>query len=417
MYKTNLRTVLMVLALTLCCASLTGTARAASYKVLKDLDTLVGRAPIGALTFDSAGDLYGTTANGGGPLGSGFGTVFQLTPTGNGSWSIRALYVFPRTGDDGKFPRWNPFVDDQGNVYGVTLGGGSSNDGVLFQLTPDGSGLWNEKVLYNYSLDSSGHGANALLRDAAGNYFGTAAEGGVHGIFDRGTAYELSPAVGGGYNLQILHYFTTAKSDGNGPGSNLVQDAAGNFYGTTRHGGAYDMGTVFKISRALHGGWNEEVIYSFNGRDGWLPLGAIAIDSAGNLYGTTEYGGGSSNNVGPGTLFQLSPAGNNTWRLTNIHLFGRSENDGSDPTSGVSVDATGNVYGTTYSGGAHNEGTVFEFSPDGNGGWIGKILHAFNGDDGAGPSCQLIFDQSGNLYGTTRYGGANGNGVVFEITP
>jgi uncharacterized repeat protein (TIGR03803 family) len=396
-----------------------GSSYAATYKVLKSLTSLDGIHPEGGLVFDAAGNLYGTSSFGGGPLGAGYGSVFELEPSNSGPWRERALHIFQRNSRDGEFPHWNPIFDPQGNLYGTTSSGGVDGyyGGTIFELTPTAQELWKETLIYQFhSYD--GYDPNQILRDDAGNFYGTTEGGGVHGFYyDFGLAYKLTPMEGGGYTQQVLHYFTTADNDGMSPRSNLVQDVAGNFYGTTKGGGLYDQGSVFELSQSVSGGWHEQVIYSFSGKDGWWPIGSIAIDAAGNIYGTTKFGGTPNSNIGPGNLFELSPAGDGTWTEKNIHVFEANDNDGYQPLGGVTLDADGNLFGTTYGGGPANAGTVFEFSPTDSGVWTGHILHSFNGVDGGGPSGQLILDNNGNLYGTTAGGGEDYNGVVFEITP
>lgn len=408
------KTALSWLALTLAVLIMPASSWGASYKVLKALYGLDGAGPVGDLVFDAAGNLYGTARSGGGPLGTSDGSVFMLTPSNNGPWSEKALFVFTRIGSDGEFPRWNPVLDSQGNVYGITEEGGHYNGGTIFELTPDGSGFWSETLVYEFNYPN-GTFPNALMRDSAGNFYGTTQIGGVHGWADRGLAYELSPNIGGGDTQTVLHYFTTADYDGAGPASNLAQDSAGNFYGTTKYGGLYGYGTVFQIAKSKLGGWHEEVIYSFDGTDGSYPYGNIAVDAAGNIYGTTEFGG-STGSAGYGNVFEVSPGGKGTWTENIIHTFSYKNNDGTTPMGGVSLDPAGNVWGTTYYGGASGLGTIFEFTPSSGGTWTGKILHNFSGTDGANPFCALIFDSAGNAYGTTEYGGT-GPGVVFEMTP
>jgi uncharacterized repeat protein (TIGR03803 family) len=405
---------------TLCFAlcALSTASWASSYKILKTLYPVDGVNPVGGLAFDAVGNLYGTASNGGGPFGAD-GSVFMLTPSPTEPWSERALYVFNPDGTEGLYPHWTPLLDNQGNVYGVTSEGGEHEGGTIFELSPSQQHYWNETNLYEFE-SANGWRPNQMLKDAAGNFFLTTEQGGIYGFdYDFGEAVEISPVEGGGYTEQVLHYFTTADNDGMSPRSNLVQDAAGNFYGTTKGGGLYDKGTVFQLAQSKLGGWHEAVIYSFNGHDGWWPEGALAIDDAGNIYGTTLYGGShvGNDNPGIGNIFELSPSSDGTWTETVIHTFQPDSNDGSEPMGGVTVDSAGNLFGTTFQGGASFLGTVFEFSPAGSGQWAGKILHNFSGADGAAPYCQLIFDNSGNLYGTTSLGGINNAGVVFEITP
>jgi uncharacterized repeat protein (TIGR03803 family) len=210
-------------------------------------------------------------------------------------------------------------------------------------------------------------------------------------------------------------------------------DSAGNLYGTTFDGGANNLGTVFELSPAANGQWTETILYSFAAGDGAQnPMASLVFDSAGNLYGTTEYGGPHAY----GAVFKLSPGANGTW--TEIHAFAGYPSDGAHPAASLVFDSKGNLYGTTTIGGSGSNckfnqkpegcGTVFELSPNANGPWTETLLHSFTitGDDGAFPYGNVILDNAGNLYGTTEQGGVSGNckvqqlstcGTVFELTP
>src|ERR1039458_2304305 len=212
----------------------------------------------------------------------------------------------------------------------------------------------------------------------------------------------------------VLHSFHNNGTDGFGPYyAGLIFDAAGNLYGTTLYGGSYGGapgtgGTVFELTPAAGGGWTEKVLYSFGNvadADGANPFAGLVFDAAGNLYGTT-YAGGTYRN---GTVFELTPAAGGGWTEKVLHNFNNNGTDGATPLAGLILDAVGNLYGTTQVGGTYNYGTVFELTPVAGGGWTEKVLHTFNGTDGFEPSAGLIFDAAGNLYGTA--------GVVFELTP
>ena len=222
----------------------------------------------------------------------------------------------------------------------------------------------------------------------------------------------------------VLYNFTGA--DGASP-AGLVQDKAGNFYGTTALGGAYGYGTVFELIPEEGGGWTEKVLHSFNwnGKDGAYPTVAVTLDAAGNLYGTTESGGSfASCSAGCGTVFELTPKADGGW-TEKVHSF--NGQDGDTPRAAVILDSSGNLYGTTYYGGSGtcwNEsasgcGTVFELKPKTGGGWSEKVLYDFQNDskDGNYPQAGVIFDAAGNLYGTTLGGGAGGYGTAFELMP
>ncbi|MGD0989732.1 MAG: choice-of-anchor tandem repeat GloVer-containing protein [Candidatus Sulfotelmatobacter sp.] len=206
----------------------------------------------------------------------------------------------------------------------------------------------------------------------------------------------------------VMHSFGKA-ADGSSPEGSLILDASGNLYGTTFSGGTAGAGTVFKISTK----GKESILYSFaGGADGANPVSGLAMDASGNLYGTTSAGGAYS----AGTVFEVSASGQHTV----LYSFGSIANDGTDPVAGVTLDTQGNLYGTAAAGGLYSYGTVFELSPSGSN-WTENILHNFElQDDGGTPYAGLIFDHSGNLYGAATQGGAGGSdggGTVFELTP
>src|ERR1019366_2578878 len=276
-----------------------------------------------------------------------------------------------------------------------------------------------EKVLHNFNNDGTDgyYPEVGLIVDAAGNLYGTTTAGGA---YNSGTGFELTPAAGGGWTETVLHNFGNG-TDGATPYAGLIFDAAGNLYGTTQYGGTYGVGTVFELTPAGGGSWTEKVLYSFNhnGADGGVPAAGLIFDAAGNLYGTTVNGGTGSNCVlGCGTVFELTPAAGGGWTEQVLHSFNNNGADGSTPFAGLIFDAAGNLYGTTFAGGTYGYGTVFELTPAAGGGWTETVLHNFgNGTDGTAPYAGLIFDAAGNLYGTTFVGGTYGYGTVFEVTP
>jgi len=213
----------------------------------------------------------------------------------------------------------------------------------------------------------------------------------------------------------VLHNFGERSADGSDPEVSLIFDAAGNLYGTTASGGTYGYGTVFELTPTTGGGWTETVLHNFgNGKDGSTPYAGLILDAAGDLYGTTFKGG----DYGLGTAFELSPQGDGRWAEKLLHSFGNG-NDGSGPYASLIFDPSGNIYGTTVGGGAHAFGTVFELMPKSEGKWTEKILHSFNdtGRDGCNPFASLVLDSAGNLYGTTEYCSPYGAGIVFELLP
>ncbi len=197
----------------------------------------------------------------------------------------------------------------------------------------------------------------------------------------------------------------------------MILDSAGNLYGNTSAGGAYTFGTAFELIPRSGGSWAEQILHSFKGNDGSYPMGNLIFDGAGNLYGTTS-GDGSN----PSTVFELKAKTGGGWTEKVLHYFYTSE-DGLTPEAGVIFDKKGNLDGTTVGGGSNTCflgcGVVFELTPKAGGNWSEKVLHRFtkNGKDGDFPTCSLVFDNAGNLYGTTQNGGANVEGTVFEIKP
>jgi uncharacterized repeat protein (TIGR03803 family) len=377
----------------------------------------------GGLVRDSSGNLYGTTAYGG---TYNNGAVFELSPLAGGGWIENVLYSFGSTSGDGVRPYGGLTFDAAGNLYGTTIFGGPSNEGTAFELTPTANGGWTEKVLHSFSYDTTDgcRPYSSLVLDAKGNLYGTTFECGANFI---GTVFELSLRAGK-WQERIVHNFGSTSGDGSEPAAGVVFDAHGNLYGTTFYGGtgtgkpctAGSCGAVFEMKPTPGGGWTERVLYSFsnNGTDGIYPAAALAIDAAGNLYGTTSQGGNSSgcSSSGCGVIFKLKPAPNGAWKETILHQLTSGVDDGGWPFGGLTIGAGGKLYGTTSVGGVDDFGTVFELSPAG-GTWSQTILHSFADTDGNDPNANIILDSFGNLYGTTLYGGTYGGGSVFEITP
>jgi uncharacterized repeat protein (TIGR03803 family) len=394
-------------------------ANAATETVLYNFSVGAGGSyPYASLVFDSAGNLYGTTQEGG---VYGFGVVFELTPKGGGGWTKRVVHNFNLHAKDGGLPYAGLIIDKAGDLYGTTAGGGdlacSEGDGygcgVVFELTPKGNGDWTETVLYRFNGLNGFQPIGSVAFDGAGNLYGTTAGGGAHAL---GTVFELMPKAGGGWTEEVLHSFNRNGNDGVGPYAGVILDQAGNLYGTTVGGGTYANGTAFELSPKASGGWKEKILHSFNNNDGIGPQASLVFDSSGNLYGTTRIGGAHNY----GAVFELAPKADGTWAEKVVHSF--TFGDGSNPEGSLIFDSLGNLYGTTFEGGAHNNaGVVFELSPKTG---VEEVLHSFdprNHLDGAGPTASLIFDASGNLYGTTSEGGTGtckyGCGTVFEITP
>ena len=394
---------------------LVGTSFASSERVIYSFTGgNDGGDPATPLTFDSAGNAYGTTVIGG---TSNCGTAFKLTPSGGGQWQQSVIHSFDCMAE-GKYPYGGVILDSHGNIYGTTVSGGTGGFcagdgcGVVFELTQSG-GSWTDTVLYSFTDGPDVNGPNALAFDTSGNLYGTAGDGGANGY---GGIYELAHSDGG-WTETVIHSFTGGNDGGLGSLGPLLLDASGNFYGVTEIGGQYGAGTVFKLSPASGGGWNFTTLYAFQGQpDANGPYGGLIADANGNLYGTTYYGGAS----GAGTIFKVGPAANATagWRDTVLYSF-QGGSDGGNPTSTLVFDAAHNLYGTTTAGGDPNCqcGVVFELSP-GQSGWTENVLHTFGTfPDGASPSYGLTPDGAGNYLGSTPIGGNDNQGAVFELTP
>ncbi len=230
---------------------------------------------------------------------------------------------------------------------------------------------WKEKVLHSFcsqpNCADGDYPTAGLIFDAAGNLYGTTYAGGAYGAYGPGTVFELTPAAGGGWTEKVLHSFDNDCTDGASPYASLIFDAAGNLYGTTSRrrllpacDAGEGCGTVFELTPTAGGGWTEKVLHSFgNGTDGANPDCDLIFDAAGNLYGTTIYGGTYSY----GTVFELTPAGGGNWTEKVLHNFNRNGTDGICPYAGLIFDAAGNLYGTTSLGGTFGVGTVFELTP------------------------------------------------------
>jgi uncharacterized repeat protein (TIGR03803 family) len=373
-----------------------------------------GSSSTSALIFDMAGNLYGTTNLGG---NGGAGTVFKMTPSGNGRWTESVLYPFKKDGTDGADPVGGLTFDGAGNLYGTTAEGGMDNVGTVFGLTPNGDGSWTETVLHSFKGDGmDGYSPLAtLVLDSAGNLYGTTVFGGAHGA---GAVFEVTRNADGSWTENVLHSFTY--TDGAYPFAVVIFDANGNLYSTTQQGGAYGDGTVFKLTPNGGAGWTETVLHSFDLADGAGPDAGLVFDSAGNLYGTTEGGGNLNQCVnyggGCGVVFQLRPHADGSWKEKVLHKFTQN-GTARLPIAGVIFDAAGNLYGTTYYGGSDNDyGTLFKLTPAIKGLWKETVLHSFRNRPGAHPSSGLTSDGQA-LYGTTTGDGATTFGSVFEIVP
>lgn len=391
-----------------------------------------GHWPYGPVTLGRDGKLYGTTSSGG---ATGYGAVFELTPGRRGQRQERVLHNFQNNGKDGYWPYAGLVSDAAGNLYGTTVSGGQSDQGTVFELTPQDDNTWKETILHNFAGGTDGAKPYAsLIFDASGNLYGTAYQGGnsaCRGI-GCGIVFELTPGLDGKWTETILYTFQDDGVDGHNPYASLIFDSAGNLYGTTVYGPIseyfYDgPGTVFQLTPNGSGQWTEAVLFTFCPGNicagGENPYSNLIFDAAGRLYGTTQYEGV---NYGHGTVFELSPHKNGQWTEKALYTFciSGSCQDGSYPVGGVIFDAHGNLWGTTSGGTTSNAycggpgcGIVFKLVPGKDHIWTERVVHSFRGDEGGIPYAGLVSDGAGNLYGTTTSGGAYGDGTVFEIIP
>jgi uncharacterized repeat protein (TIGR03803 family) len=392
-----------------------------------------------------------------------------LAATGSAYGATETLHNFMGAPSDGSNPYGALIFDSAGNLYGTTEEGGTGacgrGCGTVYKLSPSAGG-WTESVIYNFGTGARGplYPSGALITDASGNFYGLAA-GGYKG---QGAIYKLSPGSGGTWSETTLYSFGAVPGDGNGPIGKLEFDASGNLWGVTAEGGAKKNGTVFELVPSSSG-WTEKVVYSFpfvGTSQGSQPSGII-FDNAGNLYGVTTFGGATGVN-GAGVMFRLENSGG-TWKQVVVHEFSITGTSLQTPTGGMSLDATGTILYMTMSRGGHggggivalnlttkvaselygsggsqtiqpyeamafdssgnlysasydnNSGTcqcgfVYELSP-GASKWTATTLANMNGTNGANPVGGVVIDALGNLYGATFSGGANKLGVVYEVTP
>lgn len=428
-----MKAIFCALVVSLCCTFALGQAQ---YTVIWNFAGVPndGAVPTGSLISDRSGNLYGTTSGGGSGRSIG-GTVFELSPNGDGTWSETVLYNFcsryvDRKCEDGATPKAGLTFDRRGNLYGTTLYGGTqkcpfntNGCGTVFELLPQSRPgvAWAERVLYNFCMIEANNlcmdGAAPLSQltiDSSGNLYGTTSVGGT-GQGSGGTVFELSRGSGGVTHTILYSFCSLGQGsicpDGNMPVAGVTFDSAGNLYGTTKYGGTFGgtgAGTLYKLSSGSSG-WTETVLIGLGAPPkGNAPLGSVALDKVGNVYGTF-FGGGVNN---AGGMFKYSSKN----RKTEIYSFNGA--NGAESSAGILLapnNAT--LYGTTSQGGMNQAGVVFAMTA----GAEEKVLYSFcsqpNCIDGVAPTASVIQDTSGNIYGTASLGGANGQGVVFEITP
>lgn len=393
-----------------------------------------GYFPGAPLTIDQAGNLYGTASLGGIDANCvidqfvGCGTVFRLARHGS-SWTFNTLYGF-LGGSDGAYPETAVVFGPDGALYGTTAEGGTNGCfaegcGTVFKLRPPPtfcrafSCPWTKTTLYQFTGGfDGGNPIGSPSFDHTGNLYGTTEYTGSGS--PAATVYELAPS-GGAWVFSIVYSFPDNGTAAT-PYDGVVFDAHGNIWATTYYGGIEDCGDpqlpdscgiIFELIPS-GSGWSEKTVFQFHRTVGGAPTGDLIFDQSGNLYGTLQEDGPN----GGGSVYQLNPL---SGVVTVLASFPGSGDTANGATGNLVMDAAGNLYGVTEEGGAHDQGSIFKLTPS-NGGWILTDLHDFSGSDGRDPYAGLTMDSTGNLYGTTAYGGSSSNcnggcGVIFEITP
>ena len=359
-----------------------------------------GAAPDAGLTMDRAGNFYGTTVAGG---PSNLGGVFRLSHAGSG-WILMPLYSF-RNAADGATPFSGVIFGPDGSLYGTTYEGGQYGQGTVYRLRPSPVPChtvicpWEETVLYSFTGgDDGGNPAYGnLIFDGAGNIYGTTERGGSH--LGAGVVFELTPS-NGGWTESVLWSFL--QGSGFNPASGLIFDNSGNLYGTTELGGG-SAGVVYELS-PTGSGWHYSVLASIHFTES-ITCGGVVMDGQGNLFGTSSCGAAA------GGIFELTPSAGG-WTYNVLRSY---SGDVAGPFDTPTLDAAGSVYGTSNGTGLYNLGEVFKLTPS-NGGWIYSSV-SFDGSNGERPVGSVILDAAGNIYGTTSGGGVNGHGTVWMIAP
>lgn len=399
------------------------TLRAQTFTVIHSFSGSDGSHPIAGVILDASGNVYGTTRDG----GLGNGTVFRLTQQSGGSWSETLLYQFGSAKNDGLNPTGALIFDKSGNLYGTTQNGGAYGLGTIFRLVPS-AGMWKETILHNFGNGTDGaNPVNGLTYDGAYTVYGTTYYGGANrsctylGVSTScGTAFSLSEQANGKIAYNIIHNFGSSAGDGFFPWSTLSLDGKGNLYGECVSGSKYLKGLLYELSPGTGGAWNETFVHPWGNKDdGTYIYGGVTF-SSGNMYGVSSGGGAHG---GLGSVFEFTPNGNG-WAEHNLHGFGTGL-DGQFPEGNLLVDASEDLFGVTHNGGSYGYGMVYEISLE-SGNWVETVLHNFSGGaDGGVSTANLVADGSGKIYGTATYGGNSqscgsgplaGCGIVFTIS-
>jgi uncharacterized repeat protein (TIGR03803 family) len=413
---TQHRAIRHVMAAFLILFAMAPTVQAQTLTVLHSFtDGADGAQPFAGLTMDRGGNLYGTTS----AAFANTSSAFELKSVGEGWLTIPVFtFYYSERGTYGFGLLGKAVFGPDGALYGSAQEGGSNTCdlgcGTIFKLRPHSTFCasvlcgWNITVLYYFSGDSGAY-PDQIVFGSDGNIYGTTYGGGIlegscsqTGLHGCGTVYQLTNS-GGTWTRNILYEFHG--NDGSLPEGGVVFDSAGNLYGATYYGGSNNLGVIYKLSPAP-GLWTQTILHTFQGgTDGEYPPGLLTMDASGNLYGVAQGGGMGS----PGTVFELSPPG--TWSFQTLYSPLNNPSDG-----GLLLGSSGNIYGTTRNGGPNRAGTVFKLTFT-NGSWSLTDLHDFIPSEGIEANSGLIMDAHGNLYGTSAFGGAAGNGTAWKLTP
>jgi len=363
------------------------------------------------------GRLYGS--------GEGWGTVYTLTHTGS-DWIADTVYLFQREKSDGVFPVSRVVFGPDGHLYGMTQYGGDYEDsGAVYTVVPhpgicrSANCFWNESVVHSFNqIDGWFGGYGDLIWDKQGNMYGATVAAGYDQGYE-GNIFQITPS-GNGWTEISLYSFSQSGGDGLVP-NGVTFDKAGNLWGTTEFGGANGVGTIFYLTNVPGVGWQETIVHNFQtDTDGTHPLGTLVADSSGNYYGSTNGDGPG----GGGTIYELSPSGNG-WTFQVIYSFPAGPYDNCGPIGELAMDSAGSLYGTTFCDGAHQQGNVFKLANTANG-WQYTSLHDFTGgSDGGSSVAGVTLDSDGTIYGTASGGGSfdgyclnyMGCGTVWMIKP
>ncbi len=407
---TNRFAFLFLIATAVCLGAGAPPAQAQALHVLHTFSYVDGDDPSTGVTMDAAGNFYGVTAYGG---ANHLGVAFKMSRHGS-SWIFTLLYSFMPA--DGQFPFANLTIGPNGSLFGTMNVGGDGYDGTIYNLKPQQHPcrsvlcLWSGTDIHHFSGNDGGNlNGGPVVFDSAGNLYGVATYGGLNNL---GVVYQLTRS-GGSWTQQVIYDFSLT-STGEYPPGGVTFDSAGNLYTTSSEGGG-GAGTVFQLTRT-QSGWVPNVLHVFplrSGGDGQVPAGGVVSNAQGNLYGVTSQGG-----TGLGTIYEISPSGSG-WTEQVIYNFVGCYS----PRGGISIDAAGNLYGVATDC-STGQMYIFKLAHSGDQ-WVFSHVHDFTDfAQGKGPNTLLTIDADGNLYGTSSYGGStegscypDGCGTVWEITP